>query len=113
MTTTLNPPSDFLASELASHDWIRNLPQSEKNKLAELLLDGTAIAMTKEDKKKAFSPIYNRLYALSSILTCATNSIHYLTEDNGVVEAIESIRLATELLSEEAEKIERFTNSRL
>ncbi|MBE9242688.1 hypothetical protein [Synechocystis salina] len=110
MTTTLNPPADFLASELASHDWIRNLPQSEKNKLAELLLDGTAIAMTKEDKKRALDPIYIRLYALGSALTCAVNSIEYLTEDNGVVEAIESVRLVSDLVAEEAEKVKNFAH---
>lgn len=39
-TASLN---DFKATELASHEYIRNLPQSEKIKLAQLLQEETAI----------------------------------------------------------------------
>ncbi len=100
MTTTLNPPADFLASELASHDWIRNLPQSEKNKLAELLLDGTAIAKNGALYNE-IADIYTKLYQLEATLRLAIPGLQV-----GDRHGMETTYLVADLIGQMAEKLD-------
>jgi hypothetical protein len=113
MTTTLNPPSDFLASELASHDWIRNLPQSEKNKLAELLLDGTAIAngnpLTATELKLTLEETYYRLYSLEAALQTAYQAFPQVCEAP-IANAVETVKLIAGLVCSEAERLDLLTH---
>jgi hypothetical protein len=100
MTTTIKPPAGFLASELASHDWIRDLPQDEKTKLAELLLDGTAIA-GKGAIYNEIADIYMKLYQLEAALRCAIPSIQ-----SGDRHGMETTYLVADLIGQMAEKLD-------
>jgi hypothetical protein len=98
---------------LASHDWIRNLPQSEKNKLAELLLDGTAIAnanpLTATELKLTLEEIYYRLYSLEAVLETAYQAFPQVC-DPAIGNAVETVKLVARLVCAEAERLDLLTH---
>jgi hypothetical protein len=79
MTKTIEAPAGFTATELASHVWIATLPQAEKAKLADLLLQQTAIAsldpalsfqIQRDHLNSEVKQIQGRLFGLQGVLRC-------------------------------------------
>lgn len=97
-------------TELVTHPLIENLTPSNKLELAMLLLEGSEFSVLNlgqlnEDR----IDVSMRLFGLEACLKCATNSIPD-PDDDATANLLESLRLITRLIAEEATKLERLAN---